>query len=584
MTAVAGVWSRPTDGRVAQTVERDLGWRWRVGGLSLLREAERADAEAAFDTWLRRYGRCELNGVRVDELAQFVEAIQGASRRRCGLEALRPTTEPLPGGRKPASSDSLVSAMAALNGALSGFLAAYRSFDEHFECLKADPDMFVPLELSPEALALDRSAWRLSHAAMTAHETAAAAGSRLVNSPLRHPFLCARTERYLSSVLTHRQPTPSAGAGSAPTSSLMEEVTAEAWCRAQAEQDDAFRRKVEAAAIPVAERAAMMRWLEASGRLEVMAEAAEREGRAVAITGFGLSRAQRSDLRGLRREISGFRSLKLDVAAQAVTLSQAHADGDEDRIARETKALERLEEMRDHHKARATFFWVRSFHFQEEATKEAEWLAPKLIRAVREDIVPDLTDQSGRTGEFLAEQTQDVRDAIGTVAVALYAAAEAGDLARAGTKALSAIRGATARATVATKSMLKLVMSKAKAVLPAIAGHVLGDDSEPTSPLDLLADAVGDWRLVGLASADRRMRRAADAAGRMSARHTLVGYARAVVGDAELLRRVREVEPALALWITRMSAAEKSASRAPRPSQHIPDLTVATDASAALRI
>jgi len=563
----------------------DCSWRWQTGGLAALEPGQAADAQAVFDTWLRRCNSFSLGGTPVDSLGDFVGAIQSAPSRTCGLEGCVPSAEFPDGPESPARGQAVAGAM-ALSDALASFLLAYQAFDGQFERIKADGVLFAPLEMSREALALDRAAWALSGASMAAAAGARRAGARLCGSPLRHPFLVARTLRYVQALMVLRpapeEPPPCPFAGDPSALDAAGRAVAAEWVARYAEADDAVRRAREAEGAGHPARAEMMRWLDGIGRLEEAFLAAEEAGTALSASGTALSRAQRADLRSLRAEMTAMHAASNDISHQAAAVRRAQAGPDAELLATERKVMARLEEMRGHHKSRAAFHWVRSFHFERAAQAEAELLAPRLVAAVRAEIEQDVSQSSGDVGVFLTGKTARERAAVGAMAdasQALSATAEA-KAARHPASMTGLAMALVGSIVAAGKALGADFLGDMRAILPALAGQAnrMIEATKPT-PAENLQKKVPDWRIEGIAVADRRMRRAADCPAQMSARQTLVGYARAVADDGGLMAKVRGADPACAAWIEKVSgrAGQAGARTAGQPAAR----TAAAPAAAA---
>lgn len=420
---------------------------------------------------------------------------------------------------------------------------------------------------------------------MRAASCANEVGFRLAQSPLRHPFLVARTERHVRGVLVGPAKAPVAPPP-LPHGHHPDGPEARAWAAFNLTIEDARRRAAEGRAADPRARAAMVRWLEGVGRLEAVVRDAEAAGLTLTVTGRALDELERADLRGLRAEMNGYRALCLEVEAQELAVKAADGCFPEV-VAREKTTLSRLVEMRDHHKAKARFLWVRSFHFDPDAQAEAERLAPRLIAVIRREIEPEVAEQSGGAGEFLNAQGEPFQEAVAEMARATLEAVEG----NAGKAASSTARGAATRAAKAVRRV-GAAMAAVKSAFPAMARKVLQMVAlVEKTPLERLASSLPDWRLDGLAVADRRLRACADRAAQVSTRHTMVGYAKAIADDPALMGSIRAEAPAIAGWIERTAGkdgggkpkvegpeqrrAQEAAPPAPQARQEEPEEAVA---------
>ena len=295
----------------------------------------------------------------------------------------------------------------------------------------------------------------------------------------------------------------------------------------------------------------------------------------------------------LQAAMSKSAELRATLEQQALSTEQELADaGERQKTGGEAERTEarkeaanasaRLEEMRGHHKSRAAFHWVRSFHFERAAQAEAELLAPRLVAAVRAEIEQDVSQSSGDVGVFLTGKTARERAAVGAMAdasQALSATAEA-KAARHPASMTGLAMALVGSIVAAGKALGADFLGDMRAILPALAGQAnrMIEATKPT-PAENLQKKVPDWRIEGIAVADRRMRRAADCPAQMSARQTLVGYARAVADDGGLMAKVRGADPACAAWIEKVSgrAGQAGARTAGQPAAR----TAAAPAAAA---
>ena len=554
---------------------RDNTWRWLSGGLAVLSPEQLADAQASFDTWLRRYNRFTIGNVPVNSASDFVAVVQAASSRPCGLEGYTPGADMSPTAAQDETS-SADAAVTALTDSLAEFLHAYGEFDRQCQRIKVDPVLFPSLFQSEESLLLCRAAWHLSAACMASAEAIKKVGGKLTGSPLKHPFLVGFTRRYVEAMLLPSS-TPTSEPPPCPfrADPLLMDLSAQAvvvdWVSEHAESEDAFRWAREREGIDTAAKAAMMRWLDGIGELEALSAEAEERGQALSATGYALNTTQRNDLRCLRQEMGAFLSAKHEVAKQRAVIRKLTAGADQEAVALERKVLARLEEMRDHHKSRAAFHWVQSFHFEPEAQAEAAMLSPRLVSVAKQEIEGDVTQSSGEVGVFLAERSVRERQALEAMvqasqALAATSEAKAQKHPAAMTGVASSLVG---RIVSAARALGADLLGDMRAVLPALAGQAarLVDATKPT-PIEQLQKKVNDWRVDGLAVADKRMRRAADRPAVISARQTMVGYARAVTEDSGLMAKVRKADPACAAWIERVGG--KSSNGDARTAATVP--------------
>lgn len=550
----------------------DYTWRWQTGGIECLSVSQRHEANKSFDDWLRGNGSYKIGVFRVDTISEYVSALQNMPDRPCGLEGWKPelvaTNAKAAAGARKSQAES---ALRAIVDTHKRFLDAYKAYDAHFVCLREGGDLYVPLDLSYQALELDRAAWRLTSALMQGISTAQASGHRLTGARIKDVMLVDRTARYVRTIMMPPRhsilPPPSCPAAKSPEAMGDEEAEElRFWISHYADMDDAFRRMQAAKTVRPRERSKMMRWLQGVGLMDDFYRQADTADLPMSVTGYTLTEINRSDLRRLKKEFNGFRSLTVDVEAQKKVLSEINDD--EQAKLRAEKILRRLEEMRGHSRSRAKFFWVNSFHFNRDAQAEAESIAPRLIAAAREELAGDITEQSGRVGKTLKEMTEDEVEAVANMALAVGDAVEAGAV-PVGYKRPHNSKDLMSRVATAAHAVGSSILSRMKTGLPEVIKAVVGMSLEVRkTPIEKLADEVGDWRLHGIAAAERRMREGAGDETREVARETMLGYAASVVDDKELMAKVSTSNPNMAAWLKQVSGIGK-AEDAERESENL---------------
>lgn len=539
---------------------RDFSWRWQVGGVAALKGAQMADAQAAFDGWLSKYNRYSLGGFPVNSVSEFVDAVQGMSKRPCGLEGMNPTA-PTAEDADQATIEAATSAMAAGKAAIAAFLECYRHFDDHFQSVKANSAIFQPMEKSKAALDLDRAGWALSRVAVSRGESLRRRGIRL-GMPARHPFLISRVQSYLETVFI---PPAKPQSGNPPrpfpgdpvTLSVVEKVILSEWLEHHGEAEDAFRRATEAVSVGREARADMIAWLESRGRLDDISRRAEEAGSSVSASGSQLDLRQRTDLRRLREEMSALQSARRDVTAQRLVVSGANSTDDQ-AAARDRRVLARLEEMCLCHRTHAKYHWITSFHFDETAQAEAAALAPRLIAAVRSQLIDEISSQSGGVSKLLAAANAEQRQAILSVARSSKALGKATIRLPLRPVDSTPEKDSLVSSLIASSKLLGSgLLTDLRGVLPALRLRVasLREVLNPL-PLEVVGRRITDWRLEGLVAADRRVRRATDAKTKEMAQTMRVGYAYSVASDDALMDRVRSINRDCAAWIDGLARRE----------------------------
>lgn len=545
----------------APTVIKDCSWRWQTGGLRSLSAEQQFDAEQAFDTWLRKCGSFMFEGFRVDNLSGFVNAVQSANTRTCGLETVEFSAR-ISEDSDWSQSAAIEQAVERLKRAQEDFLTVYNGFDQYFEEVKKFPIFLNNLDYSEQAQDLDQQAWQFSWMCMQAAETVNRANGELIGSPLRQPFLVQHTQRWIDNVfalsfIESIDPVVECPFKGEPEQlSRAERKVVEDWLVNHAKQSDKNIRCLSAQTVDISERAAMMRWLEKFDRLDQMAAKGERLGFKVTATGIALTGIQREDLRELHKEISGYMQLSKELDQ---IQTQSEQTSDREQLEKQTKIIARLEEMQLCHKSRASYFWIRSFHFDPSVQREAACLQPKLINRARKMFGSEVDQSSGEVGVFMQDKLPQQKEALRDMAQASQSLRKTGEIKRTrGFAALTDIaKGFVNRIIGAGRMLGSEFVDDMRTTFPAMAKQTTDfiANSKPTR-MERLAQTIDDWRIVGLAAADRSMRGSHETVVWERSRQNLIAYAQAVCTDLDLMQTISKKDSECALWVEKIARAK----------------------------